>query len=128
MHSLEVALAREGDEGRVVEIGVGHGGDQVRRTRAQRAEAHAGAAGQPAEHVGHVRPALLVANRHELDGRVREGLVEVQGLLARNAEDVGHALGLQAVDEHLRGLAVSHEANVSPAFRRALAPATGDQG
>ena len=42
-------------------------GDQVRRARAERAEADAGAPRQAAVHVGHVGAALLVANRHERD-------------------------------------------------------------
>ena len=44
-------------------------GDEVRRARAERAEAHAGAPGQPAVHVRHVGAALLVAHRDERDRR-----------------------------------------------------------
>ena len=99
VHPLQVALAGERDERRAVEVGVGHGGDQVQRARPERAEADAGAAGQPAVDVGHVGAALLVADRHELDRGVRQRLVQVERLLARDAEHVLHALGLQALDE-----------------------------
>jgi hypothetical protein len=42
-----------------------------------------------------------VANRDERDGRLLQRLVEVEGLLAGDAEDVTHALGLQAFHEHV---------------------------
>jgi hypothetical protein len=45
--------------------------------------------------------ALLLADRDELDGRVGEGLAQVERLLAGDAEHVAHALGLEAVDEHV---------------------------
>ena len=66
----------------------------------ERAQAHAGAAGQPAVGVGHVRAALLVADRHELNRRIGQRFVQVKRLLARDAEHVLDALGLQALDEH----------------------------
>ena len=81
-------------------------GDEVRRARAERAEADAGAAGQAAVHVGHVGPALLVANGDEVDRGVVERLVEVERLLARDAEDVLDALGLEALHEQVRRLAL----------------------
>ena len=65
---------------------------------------------QPAVHVGHVGAALLVADGHERDRRVLERLVEVQRLLARDPEHVLDALGLEALDEQLRRLALRHSA------------------
>src|SRR5207237_4648691 len=65
----------------------------------ERAEADAGAAGQPAVDVGHVRAALLVADRDELDRRVRQRLVEVERLLPGDPENVLDALGLEALHE-----------------------------
>ena len=64
---------------------------------------------QAAVHVGHVGPALLVANRDEGDRRVVERLVEIERLLARDPEDVLDALGLQALDEQVRRLALRHD-------------------
>ena len=40
-----------------------------------------------------------MAHRDELDRGVRQRLVEVERLLARDAEDVLDALGLEALDE-----------------------------
>ena len=64
-------------------------------------QAHAGPPGQTAVGVGHVGAALLVAHRHEVDRRVGQRLVEVERLLARDAEHVLDALGLEALHEHL---------------------------
>ena len=106
VHALEVALAGERDERRAVEVRVRHRGHEVERARAERAEADAGVAGQAAVDVRHVGAALLVADRHELDRRARERLVQVERLLARDAEDVPDALGLEALDEDVAGLCV----------------------
>ena len=65
--------------------------------------------GQPPVHVGHVGAALLVANRYERDRGVLERLVEVERLLARDAEDVADALGLEALHEQVRRLALRHD-------------------
>ena len=108
VHALEVALAGERDQRRAVEVGVGHRGDQVQRAGAERPQADAGAAGQAPVDVGHVGAALLVADGHELDRGVVERLVEVERLLARDAEHVRDALGLEALDEDVRSLALGH--------------------
>ena len=94
VHPLEVGLAGQRDERRTVEVRVGDGGDQVQRARPERPEAHARAPGQAPVDVGHVGAALLVAHRYELDGRAGERLVQVERLLAGNAEDVLDALSL----------------------------------
>ena len=94
-------------------------GDEVRRARPERAEADARALGEPPVHVGHVRPALLVADGDERDARALQRLVEVQRLLARDAEDVLDALGLEALDEEIRRLAFAHPATSIPATCRA---------
>ena len=101
VHPLEVGLAGERDDRRAVEEGVADRGHEVHRARAERAEADARAAGQPAVHVGHVGAALLVADRDERDARVGQRLVEVERLLARDPEDVPHALGLEALHEDI---------------------------
>ena len=94
VHPLEVGLAGEGDERRAVEVGVADRRDEVHGPRAERAEADAGAPGEAPVHVGHVGPALLVANRDEGDRGARQRLVEVEGLLAGDPEDVLDALRL----------------------------------
>src|SRR5665647_1757886 len=54
--------------------------------------------------VGYEGGALLVGRRDERDAlRPGEGLVEVEGLLARDAEDVLDAFALEALDEELGG-------------------------
>ena len=110
VHALQVALAGERHQRRAVQVGVGHRGGQVQRAGAERAQAHAGVAGQAAVGVGHVAAALLVADGDEVDRRARERLVQVQGLLTRDAEDVLDPLGLQALHEHVRRLALGHAA------------------
>jgi hypothetical protein len=112
VHALEVGLPRQRDERRAVEERVGHAGEEVRRPRPERAEAHARALRQAAVHVRHVGAPLLMANGDELDRGVVERLVEVQGLLARDAEHVLDPLDLQALHEKLRRLAL-HARNLS---------------
>ena len=58
--------------------------------------------------VGHIRPALLVADGNELDRRVGQRLVQIERLLARNAEHVPNPFRLQALDEHFRSFARSY--------------------
>ena len=101
VHPLEVGLPGERDERGAVEERVGDRRDEVRRARPERAEADARAARQAPVHVRHVGAALLVPDGHERDRRVLERLVEVQRLLARDAEHVLDALGLEALDEQV---------------------------
>ena len=117
VHPLEVALAGQRDERRAVEQRVGDAGDEVRRARAERAEADAGAVGQAAVHVGHVGAALLVADGDELDRGVLERRVEVERLLARDPEHVPDALGLEALHEQVRRLALRHDSLSRRNFR-----------
>ena len=67
VHALDVGLAGEGDERSAIEEGVGDRGDEVGRARAEGPQTDAGSAGQPPVGVGHVGPALLVADRDELN-------------------------------------------------------------
>jgi hypothetical protein len=48
-----------------------------------------------------------VSNWDEGDRGVGERLVEVEGLLTRDAEDVLDPLGLEALDEHVAGAPVT---------------------
>ena len=104
VEALGIGLAEDADQRRAVHVGVGDASDQVGRARPERAEADAGLAGQPAIGVGHERRGLLVAAQHELDLAIHQGNHHVGILLARNAEDVGHALGLETPHEEVRGL------------------------
>ena len=108
VHALEVALAGQRHQRRAVEVGVRDGRDEVERARAERSQADAGVPGQAPVDVGHVGAALLVAYRDELDRRVRQRLVEVEGLLPRDAEYVLDALGLEALNEDVGCLAGGH--------------------
>ena len=80
----------------------------------ERAQADAGASGEAPVHVGHVGPALLVSNRDEGDRGARQRLVEIQGLLAGDPEDVLDPLGLQALDEHVAGAPVTLSHRMQP--------------
>ena len=83
----------------------------------ERPEADAGAPGEAPVHVGHVGPALLVSNRDEGDRGVGQRLVEIEGLLARDPEDVLDPFRLQALDEDVAGAPVtlSHRMQASTA-------------
>jgi hypothetical protein len=115
VHPLEVALTGERDERRAVEKGVGHRGHEVERAGPQRAEADARVTGQAPVHVGHVGAALLVPDRDEPDRGARQRLVQVERLLARDAEHVPDALGLEAFDEDVAGFALRHQLGAYPA-------------
>ena len=102
LHELAGDLPRDGHEGRTVEEGVGHAGDEVRGARPQGGEADTRVAREAAVDVGHEGGALLVACGDKADARALEGKHQVEVLLARDAKDVLHALGLEAVNEDLR--------------------------
>ena len=95
-------------------------GDQVHGAGPESAEADAGAAGQAAVDVGHVGAALLMAHGHELHRGAREGLVQVERLLARDPEDALHSLGLEAARRtRLRLCAGAPDVNLPVAHLRA---------
>jgi hypothetical protein len=58
--------------------------------------------------VRHVGASLLVAHRDELDRGARQRLVQVERLLARDAEDAPDALGLETFDEDIAGFTLCH--------------------
>ena len=97
--------------------GVGDGRDQIGGAGTQCAQAHARAAGQAPVRVGHVGPALLVADGNELDRGRSQGFIEVERFLAGDTEDVFHALGFEALDEDFGSFAFCH---VSPVSNRNL--------
>jgi hypothetical protein len=94
-------LAGDRDDRRAIEIRVGQAGGEVRRPRPEGRQAHPRLAREPPPDVRHEGGRLLVADGDETDGRVEEGVVQVEGLLAGHAEDVAHALPLEAADQEL---------------------------
>ena len=68
MEQVPRQLARDRDDGRAVEVRIGDPGDEIGGTGPERGEAHPGAAGEPAPHIGHERGSLLVPDGDELDG------------------------------------------------------------
>ena len=120
VHALEVALAGERDERRAVQERVGHRGDEVRRARARACRGRrrrAGSAGRTCRPCTR-RPARGAPGRTSTLESL-ERLVEVQRLLARDAEDVLDPLGLQALHEQIGRLALAHPATSIPATCRA---------
>src|SRR5919201_1749393 len=104
VHALEVALTGERDERGPVEEGVRDRRREVHRPWPERAQAYPGAAREAAVYVRDIAATLLVTHRDELDRGVGERLVEIEGLLTRDAEDVLDAFGLEAFDEDVRCL------------------------
>ena len=78
---------------------VGRSRRQVQRARAERGDAHAGLAGQPAVGRGHEGRALLVAGQDQLDRRVAQAFHDIQVLLAGNPENAIDALVLECGDQ-----------------------------
>ena len=100
---LRARLAGDRDDRRPIEIGIRDPRQEVRGTGAERAHGHGSATGEAPVDVRHECRALLVPGRDVADRFASgEGLEEVQGLLARNGEDVLASLGLQARDEEVR--------------------------
>ena len=71
---------------RVIQVRVGHAGDQVRGPGPQSRQAHARLAGQPPVNVGHERRRLLVPGSDELDRTIQHDVHHVQVFLARQPE------------------------------------------
>ena len=101
VHTLEVGLAGERDQRRAVQKSIRDRCDKIGGPGSEGTQADTGSAGQTPVGVGHVRAALFMADRHEPDRGIGQGLVEMQCLLAGNPEDVLDALCLEAFDEHL---------------------------
>ena len=78
-----------------------HADRRLRRTGATRHEADPGTPGELPVRLRRVRRTLLVAARHEADGRVVERVENRQVALARQAEGEVGAVQLELVDEDL---------------------------
>ena len=85
-------------------VGEGGGGGEVERAGAERGDAHARLAREPAVGRGHEAGRLLVTCDHQLDLRMAQRLDDVEVLLARDAEDAFDAFVLECRDEQVRSL------------------------
>ena len=101
VEALGAGLADEADQRCAVHVGVGDAGHEIGGARAEGAEADARLARQPAIHVGHEGRRLLVPAQDEIDVAVHQRHHHVGVLFAGNAEDVGHALGFEALDQKI---------------------------
>ena len=81
---------------------IGRAGREVQRARAERRDADAGPAGQPAMGRRHEGRRLLVPRQDQLDARGPQRLQDVEVLLARHAEDAIDALVLERGDKQVR--------------------------
>ena len=94
--------------------GIGHTEKQVDRSWAERGRAHAGTPGKATVGLGHERRRLLVADQHVTNRTAREGVDQVDVLLARDTEHMSHAFGFETVHDQVgNGLArVAHRSEV----------------
>ena len=111
-------LAGDHDHRHGAEMGVGGAGREVERAGAERRDAHARPAGEPAVGGGHEGGGLLVAGEDELDRGGAQRLDDVEVLLARHAEDAVHPLVLQCRDQQIRTL--GHLPSLPPCRQRAV--------
>ncbi len=98
-------LGRDADDRRVGPVSGGDGGDEVGDAGPVLGDAHAMSAADARVAVGHVRRALLVLYGDEADPGGREDVQRVHIGRADDAEDVGHAVRDQGLDE---GFACGH--------------------
>ena len=106
VEAVEAGLRHQGDQRMGVQLRVRDPEHEVERTRAERRQAHAGAARERAVDVGHERGAALVARRHEPDRRVGQRVDHVEVLFTREAEHELDAFVLEALHEELGDVAL----------------------
>ena len=92
-------LAGNGHQRGVVQVRVGHAGDQIRGARPKRGQTHAGLSGQPPVDVGNEGGRLLVTGDDEADLAIRQDIDDVDVLFAGDAKNGLHALVFQTADE-----------------------------
>ena len=95
-------MGGDGDQRGLVEVRVGDPGDEVGGAGAESRKTDTGLPGEPAPDVGDKGRPLLVAGRHELNGRVVQGEEEIFVLLPRHTEDVPDPFVLQTLDKKIR--------------------------
>ena len=98
-------LPGEQDHRHRAELRVRGAGREVERARAERGDADAGAAGEPAMRGRHEGGGLLVAREHQLDARLPQRLDDVEVLLAGHAEDAVDAFVRERRDQQIRTFA-----------------------
>ena len=94
-------LGAEGHQGRAVRLGVGDPEQQVDGPGAEGGEANPRLAGDPAVHLGHEGGALLRAHQDKAEGRIVEGIHQVDDLLAGETENVVYSFVFQAFGDEL---------------------------
>ena len=99
-------LARDGDDGHGVELGVRDRGQQVDRARARRGEASRRRARGPRHALGEEAACLLVADEDVAKIALPEGVVEREVRAARDARDDPDTLPLQKLDQERRAVAL----------------------
>ena len=97
-------LAGDHDHRHGAELGVGGAGREIERAGAERRDANARLAGQPAVGRRHERRRLLVAGQDQLDRRAAQRFDDVEVLLAGHAENPLDALVLERGDQQVRAL------------------------
>jgi hypothetical protein len=102
---------------------VGRGRRQIERTGTQRRQADARASGETSVGGRHEAGSLLVPRQHELDLRAPQRLQHVEILLARNGEDVGDALVLEAGHQQIGSFC--HAAETPSALESAFSARCG---
>ncbi len=97
MQSPGRPLARQHEQRRAIHVGIGDPCDEIRGARSEGPETARYLAREPTIRFGHEGSPLLVARQDELDLlRFLQGQHEISILLARHAENVFDALGLEA--------------------------------
>ena len=94
-----VHLAGDGDERAGIQVGVGNGGDQVRRAGAAGAHAHAGLAGRAGVTFRRETAALLVPRQNGADFGPGERLVDFHARAAGIGKNDLHAFAFEGLDE-----------------------------
>ena len=84
-------LAAEGEDGAPIEVRVRDAGHEVRRSRAEGADAHADAAARRRGRLGHECRRGLVLGEHELEPGLPEALDELDDLATGMSEHVADA-------------------------------------
>ena len=104
-------LAGYGDDGGEAQHGIGHSRYEIGGTGTKGGQAYLHLASHPRLHSGHERRRLLVPRQYELDFGGGQAIHELDVLLARDAEDLGHPICFQALYDEFRGLHLATHSN-----------------
>ena len=99
VHARGGYLARDGNHGRLIHVGIRNPGDQVGSPRAQGSQRYACFSGQTPVDIGHEGSPLFMTRRDETNLAVEQDLHHIDVFLARYAEDAFDAFIFQTSDE-----------------------------